>query len=137
LKVLAGKGDWQDDAAWMLLEEKSLILNDDQAVSINQLHNPTPRGRFMEQCLGQVFWLVDRPTCHAFPSRSNGIVASLVAFVPTHSGGSATVSNRLPCTQAFAEFMPLYNPPQFPCQPLFFDLKFLLDILNIFTYAWS
>jgi hypothetical protein len=25
-----------------------------------------------------------------------------VAFVPTHSGGSATVSNRLPYTQAFA-----------------------------------
>ena len=54
----------------------------------------------MEQGLGQVFWLVDRPTCHAFPSRSYGTVAFRLAFVPTHSGGSATASHRLPYTQA-------------------------------------
>jgi hypothetical protein len=56
----------------------------------------------MEQQPGQVFWLVDCPTCHDFPFHSRGTVALSVAFVPTHSGGSATVSNRLPYTQTYA-----------------------------------
>jgi hypothetical protein len=119
------------------VKEKSLILDDDQAVSIDQLHYPTPRGRFMEQCLGQVFWLVDRPTCHAFPSRSNGIVASLVAFVPTHSGGSATVSNRLPCIQAFADLSHYITHRDFLVNHFFSEVNFLLDIFKVFTYAWS
>ena len=37
-----------------------------------RLHIPTPRGISMEQGFGQVFWLVDRPTRHAFPSLHAG-----------------------------------------------------------------
>jgi len=67
----------------------------------------------MEQGLGQVFWLVDRPTCHAFPSRSYGTVAFRLAFVPTHSGGSATASHRLPYTQASIQSVLLYDKTEF------------------------
>ncbi len=86
---------------WKSLEDKKSLTPDrDQTFFSYRLHIPTPRGMFLEQCLGQVFWLVDPPTHHAFPSHSTGIVARSVAFVPTHSGGSATASNRLPYTQA-------------------------------------
>ena len=51
----------------------------------------------MEQCHGQVFWLVDRPTRHAFPSlEESGQWQLRVTFVPTHSGGATTDSHRLP-----------------------------------------
>jgi hypothetical protein len=57
----------------------------------------------MEQCHGQVFWLVDRPTRHAFPSfEESGQWQLRVAFVPTYSGGATTDSHRLPWTQALA-----------------------------------
>jgi hypothetical protein len=58
----------------------------------------------MESCLGQVFWLVDLPTRHAFPFRSDGTVATSVVFVPTYSGGAATASHRLPYTHALTRF---------------------------------
>jgi hypothetical protein len=47
------------------------------------------------QLFRQVFWLVDRSTYRAFPSRFSETVA-IAVFVPTHSGGTATVSYRLP-----------------------------------------
>lgn len=57
----------------------------------------------MEQCHGQVFWLVDHPTRHAFPSsEESGQWQLRVAFVLTHSGGATTGSHRLPLTQALA-----------------------------------
>lgn len=103
IESFGGKGDWQKECSLKATrKQKSLISADDQAISVNRLHIPTPRGIFMEQCLEQVFWLVDHPTGHAFPSRSNGIVALCVAFVPTYSAGSATDFHRLPYTQAFA-----------------------------------
>ncbi len=59
----------------------------------------------MEQCRGQVFWLVDYPTRHAFPSsEESGQWQLHVAFVPTHSGGATTDSHRLPFAQALASF---------------------------------
>jgi hypothetical protein len=79
----------------------------------------------MEQCHGQVFWLVDRPTRHAFPSFVElGQWHLHVAFVPTHSGGATTDFHRLPLTQvlAFLFLHLLYNPEKFFCQHLFLRL---------------
>ena len=44
---------------------------------------------------GQVIWLPDQPTSHAFPRVSVAAVAD-VAFVPGYSGGTATDLHRFP-----------------------------------------
>ncbi len=69
-RIMAGGGSMP------FRDKKSPILTSDQAYPTCQLHIPTPRRMFMEQYPGQVFWLVDRPTGHAFPSlvhRDSGI----------------------------------------------------------------
>src|SRR5206468_7181659 len=56
------------------------------------LTSPSHEGRLAG--LGRVFWLVVRPTPHAFPFKRRQRVTSVkqwlsVSFVPTHSGGTA------------------------------------------------
>ena len=45
---------------------------------------------------GQVSWLSDRPTPHAFPAPLDPSQWLTVGFVPDYSDGVAAVSHRLP-----------------------------------------
>ena len=45
---------------------------------------------------GQVSWLSDRPTPHAFPARLDPSQWLIVGFVPDYSDGVAADSHRLP-----------------------------------------
>src|SRR5881397_292808 len=45
---------------------------------------------------GQVSWLSDRPTPHAFPARADPSQWLIVGFVPDYSDGVAADSHRLP-----------------------------------------
>ena len=56
---------------------------------------PRPGRTLRETDNGQVFWLPDQPTSHAFPRVSVPAVAD-VAFVPGYSGGTATDLHRFP-----------------------------------------
>ena len=56
---------------------------------------PRPGRTLRDTDNGQVFWLPDQPTSHAFPRVSVPAVAD-VAFVPGYSGGTATDLHRFP-----------------------------------------
>jgi len=51
---------------------------------------------------GQVSWLSDRPTPHAFPARADPSQWLIVGFVPDYSDGVAADSHRLPWGPPFA-----------------------------------
>ena len=63
----------------------------------------------MEQGLGQVFWLVDRPTCHAFPSRHAGQWLFGRLSSPLTAAGPRRLRTVFPAPNPLSEFSCLYD----------------------------
>jgi len=60
---------------------------------------------------GQVSWLSDHSTPHAFPARLFRASGSIVGFVPDYSDGVAADSHRLPSGPRIADHPDVVNQP--------------------------
>jgi hypothetical protein len=75
----------------------------------------------MEQCRGQVFWLVDRPTHHAFPSPKDRDSGNFSWFSsPLTAAGPRRILTVFPTPKHFSIVRLLYTFTGLFCQCLYY-----------------